>query len=359
MGNSAIKILFVLPYPFGVAASQRFRVEQLLPLLDGEKLDYTIASFWDNKTWRILYKPNHVLQKGWGLLKGFTRRLLLLARLSKYDYIFIHREATPIGPPWLEWLASKVFKKKMIFDMDDALWLPNTTNANAVAAKFKQHDKVNQIMKWSYRVSCGNRYLLQYALKFNSNVVLLPTVVDTSTYYNQLKQQQTDRVVIGWTGSHSTLPFLKMIAPVLLRLEKEYDFDFIVIADKKPDINLNSLIFIPWNKQTEIQDLLKLNIGIMPLPNTEWAKGKCAFKAIQYMALGIPAVVSAVGANIDAVPNGMAGYVCSSEEDWYMRLKELLQNVQVRATMGVAGREWVEQQYAVTAHKDTFLKLFT
>ncbi len=150
-----------------------------------------------------------------------------------------------------------------------------------------------------------------------------------------------------------------MIAPVLLRLEKEYDFDFIVIADKKPDINLNSLIFIPWNKQTEIQDLLKLNIGIMPLPNTEWAKGKCAFKAIQYMALGIPAVVSAVGANIDAVPNGMAGYVCSSEEDWYMRLKELLQNVQVRSTIGVAGREWVEQQYAVTAHKDTFLKLFT
>lgn len=354
-----MKVLFIVPYPFGVAASQRFRVEQFLPLLGEEKVDYRMASFWDNRTWRILYKTGYVFQKVWGLLKGFIRRLLLLTQLPKYDYIFIHREATPVGPPWFEWLAGKVFKKKVIFDMDDALWLPNTTNSNAIAAKFKQHHKVNRIMTWSYRVSCGNSYLLQYAQKFNADAVLLPTVVDTTTYYRQLKQQQTDRVVIGWTGSHSTLPFLKITEPVLQRLEKEFDFDFIVVADKEPDLQLKSLVFIPWQKQTEMQDLLKLNIGIMPLPTTEWAKGKCAFKAIQYMALGIPAVVSAVGANIAAVPDGVAGYVCHSEEAWYMHLKDLLQNVQLRSVMGAAGREWVEQQYAVTAHKGTFLKLFT
>lgn len=354
-----MKVLFIVPYPAGVAASQRFRVEQFLPLLDEEGINYNLASFWDNKTWPILYRHGYTWQKSLGMLKGLVNRIFLLADLPEFDYIFIHREAIPVGPPWFEWLASKLLGKKVIFDIDDALWLPNTTDSNALAAKFKQHHKVKQIIEWSYKVSCGNKFLMQYAGRFNNKTVLLPTTVDTTGYYDQVKQQQTEKVVVGWTGSHSTLSYLKTIEPVLQRLEYEFAFDFIVIADKKPDLMLKSLKFILWYKENEIEDLLKLNIGIMPLPATEWAEGKCAFKAIQYMALGIPTVVSAVGANIDAVPNGKTGYVCASEEEWYLRLKELLQDADLRAAMGQKGRDWVEQQYSVAAHKATFLKLFT
>lgn len=354
-----MKVLFIVPYPAGVAASQRFRVEQFLPSLDQHKVTYKIVPFWDMNTWKILYKPGHTLRKIRGLLMGFVNRILLLIDLPKYDYIFIHREATPVGPPWFEWLTTRIFRKKAIFDLDDALWLPNTTDHNNLAAAFKQHHKVKRIIKWSYKVSCGNSFLANYARQFNSDVVLLPTTVDTENYFNQVKQQQTERPVIGWTGSHSTLPFLKLIEPVLLRLEEAFEFDFIVIADKKPVLQLKSLVFIPWQRHSEIQDLLKINIGVMPLPSTEWARGKCAFKAIQYMALGIPAVVSAVGANPDAVPEGVAGYICPSDEEWYLPLKELLHNAERRSELGSNGRKWVEQRYSVTAHKDTFLKLFT
>lgn len=355
----SMKVLFIVPYPTGKAASQRFRVEQLLPLLQEQGMHYQVAPFWGSKAWEILYKQGYWIQKLFWLFAGFFKRLLNLLQLPFYNYIFIHREATPIGPPWFEWMAAKIFKKRIIFDFDDAIWLSDTSAVNNKADKYKWHSKTRSICRWSYKVSCGNAFLQSFAYSYNKGAVYLPTVIDTKHYHNQLKQQQTERVSLGWTGSHSTLPYLKLIEPVLQRLELKYDFDFIVIADKEPDLQLKSLLFLPWNQQTEIEDLLQFNIGVMPLPDTTWAKGKCAFKALQYMALGIPAVVSAVGANRQAVPSGLAGYTCLTEQEWYERLEELLQKADLRAAMGRAGRLHVQQHYSVQAHKQTFLTLFT
>ncbi|MBC5775455.1 glycosyltransferase family 4 protein [Pontibacter sp. KCTC 32443] len=354
-----MKVLFVVPYPVGKAASQRYRVEQWLPVLQEQRINYKVAPFWDAGTWDILYRQGHTLKKITGLAKGMFRRLLLLTKLPAYDYIFTHREATPVGPPWFEWLAAKAFRKKIIFDFDDAIWLPNTTDDNSAAAKYKWHHKTKLLISWSYKVSCGNDYLKDYALKYNAAAVYLPTVLDTVTKYNKLKDQQTERVTIGWIGSHSTLPYLKLIEPVLQELEQKYTFEFIVIADRKPDLNLKFLRFIPWNNESEIEDLLQLHIGVMPLPDTEWAKGKCAFKALQYMALGIPVVASAVGANTTAIPDSITGYTCSTEQEWYEKLEQLLQNAVVRAKLGKAGRKWMQQQYSVQAHTNNFLELFT
>mgnify|MGYP005752115117 CR=1 FL=1 len=353
-----MKVLFVVPYSEGQAASQRFRVEQLLPLLKEKGIKYKIAPFWSGSTWSILYRQGHFLQKTLGLMQGFWRRGLLLFQLPFYTYVFIHREATPVGAPWFEGMAAKVFRKKIIFDFDDAIWLPNTTAGNSIAARYKQHGKIAPICRWSHKVSCGNRYLLQFALKHNTNAVLLPTVIDTAHYHNQLKAQHTKQVTIGWTGSHSTLPFLKQLEPVLQQLEQQYNFRVLVIADQAPEISIRSLVYKPWRKETEIEDLLQFNIGVMPLPDTEWAKGKCAFKALQYMALGIPAVVSSVGANTEAVPDGVAGYTCSSQQEWYNRLEQLLLDAGLRSEMGAAGREWVQERYSVQAHQEAFLSLF-
>jgi glycosyltransferase involved in cell wall biosynthesis len=354
-----MNVLFVVPYPVGKAASQRYRVEQWLPVLQEQSINYKLAPFWDNASWAILYKQGYTFQKLFGLAKGMLKRIFLLATLPAYDYIFIHREATPVGPPWFEWLAAKVFRKKLIFDFDDAIWMPNTSDDNSIAAIYKWHRKTGQILKWSYKVSAGNHYLQEYALKYNNASIYLPTVLDTVQKYNQLKNQQADKVTIGWIGSHSTLPYLKLIEPVLQQLEQKYSFDFIVIADRKPDLNLRSLKFIPWSDDTEVDSLLLINIGMMPLPDTEWAKGKCAFKALQYMALGIPAVVSEVGANVVAVPDGVVGYTCRTEEDWYQKLELLLQNTDLRTRQGIAGRNHELQHYSMQAHKATFLSLFT
>ena len=354
-----MKVLFVVPYPVGKAASQRYRVEQWLPVLQEQTINYNFSPFWDEVTWAILYKPGYSLRKAVSLIKGMFRRLFLLTKLSAYDYIFIHREATPVGPPWFEWIAAKVFRKKIIFDFDDAIWLPNTTEDNSVASNYKWHGKTADLCRWSYKVSAGNHYLQEYALTYNSKAVYLPTVLNTTIDYNQVKDQQTERITIGWIGSHSTLPYLKLIEPVLQRLEQNYSFGFIVVADRKPDINLKSLKFIVWSEATEIDSLLQFNIGVMPLPDTEWSKGKCAFKALQYMALGSPALVSKIGANITAVPDGMVGYTCTTEQDWYEKLELLLQNPGLRIQLGEAGRDWVKQNYSIQAHQTTFLDLFT
>ncbi|NEM98263.1 glycosyltransferase family 4 protein [Pontibacter burrus] len=354
-----MKVLFIVPYPEGKAASQRYRVEQWLPVLKEQQINYRLVPFWDDATYSILYKSGNTVLKLAGLAKSLLNRVKLLFELRNYNYVFIHREATPVGPPWFEWLAAKLFLPKIIFDFDDAIWLANTTESNSIVANYKWHSKTTQIIKWSYKVSCGNHYLQQYALKHNTASFYVPTIVDTNYKYQPLKDQRTPTITIGWIGSHSTLPYLKLIEPVLQQLEQNYSFEFIVIADQKPDIQLKSLRFIPWSEDTEVDSLLQVNIGVMPLPDTEWAKGKCAFKAIQYMALGIPAVVSAVGANTLVVPNEIAGFTCSGNQKWYERLEQLLQDAQLRAKLGRAGKLWVEQNYSIDAKKEAFLKLFT
>src|SRR5690606_37637078 len=139
---------------------------------------------------------------------GFFRRKILLFKACKYDYIFIHREVAPLGPPIFEWFLAKMLQKRIIYDFDDAIWLTNTSENNKLAAGLKWHQKVDAISKWAYKVSCGNTFLCDYARQFNNNVVLNPTTIDTENMHNPalLQKQVNSVLVIGWTGTHSTLP---------------------------------------------------------------------------------------------------------------------------------------------------------
>jgi glycosyltransferase involved in cell wall biosynthesis len=354
-----LKVLFIFPYPHGTAASQRFRFEQYLSILTQEGVSYTLAPFMDIQTWTILYKKGYTLQKLTGILKGYFRRINLLFQLSAYDFVFIHREASPIGPPVFEWLMAKVWRKKIVFDFDDAIWLPNTSVNNKVAARLKWHHKTASICRCAFKVSAGNAYLADYARKFTAHVVINPTTIDTVYMHKQLKKQDSYPFVIGWTGTHSTIQYLEEIIPVLQELEREHRFIFLVISDKAPTFKLDSLQYLPWNKETEIDDLLRMHIGIMPLTEDEWAKGKCGFKALQYMALGIPALVSPVGVNTDIVDHQINGYICSSAQDWKCHMGTLIQDNGLRKQMGIAARRKVEQHYSVQANCRNFLDFFT
>jgi glycosyltransferase involved in cell wall biosynthesis len=352
-------ILFLVPYPQGQAPSQRFRFEQYLTFLQNKGITYDFSSFLDTKTWHLLYKPGYTFQKSFGILKGFLRRIRLIFLLFRYDYVFIHREATPIGPPVIEWLIGKVFRKKIIYDFDDAIWLPNTSASNRIAAQLKWHQKVKNICRWSYKVSCGNQYLCDFAQQFNTHVTLNPTTIDTTGQHNRLKNQQTEKFVIGWTGTHSTLPYLKPLFPVLEKLYRSHDFLLQVIANAPPDEQVKFIQFIPWQKDTEIDDLLAFNVGLMPLTDDLWAKGKCGFKALQYMALGIPALVSPVGVNSEIVEDGVNGFICTNEKDWYNALEKLITDTELREKMGIAGRKTVEEKYSVISNTNNFLQLFS
>jgi glycosyltransferase involved in cell wall biosynthesis len=351
------KILFVYPYPAGVAPSQRFRFEQYIDDLPPDEFAIDKAAFMDAKTWAILYKPGNYFWKVWGILWGFIKRWALMFTLGKYHFVFIHREAAPVGYPLFEWIIAKVWRKKIIYDFDDAIWLPNTSAQNALVAKIKFHQKTALICRWAYKVSVGNEYLGDYARQFNVNVVYNPTTIDTLHLHNRTKDQAQGKLVIGWTGSHSTLPYLKMIEPIIRDLENRYEFEFWVIANQAPALDLQSLVYVPWNKASEIDDLLKLNIGVMPLTDDQWAKGKCGFKALQYMALGIPPLVSPVGVNTHIVQEGVNGFVCDTPNDWQTALEKLLQSHELRTQLGQAARQTIEQRYSVVSNQNNF-KLF-
>ncbi|MGI4873444.1 MAG: glycosyltransferase family 4 protein [Janthinobacterium lividum] len=358
-----MRILFVIPYPPGRAPSQRFRFEQYLDLLSAHGHQYQLAPFLDEATWRILYQPGQTGRKVLGIVAGFGRRLATLLAATAYDYVFIHREAAPLGPPVLEWLLAKVLRKRIIYDFDDAIWLPNTSEANRMAASLKWHHKVDSICRWAYKNSCGNTYLAAYAHQFNPRVVVNPTTIDTVHLHNQVRDQLAPgSLVIGWTGTHSTLKYLLPLMPVLAQLEAEgLAFELRVISNQPPEFDqlLRSLRYVPWQKATEIPDLLTFHVGLMPLEDDQWAKGKCAFKALQYMALGIPALVSPVGMNTEVVTDGYNGYICREPAEWHQRLRQLLTDAPHRQQLGQAARATIEQRYSVVANTPNFLRLFS
>jgi len=359
----SLRILFLTPYPPGRAPSQRFRFEQYLGALEAHGHYYSLAPFLSEETWRILYQPGQATRKALGILSGFGRRIKHLFQAPGYDFVFIHREAAPLGPPVFEWLLTKVLRKRLIYDFDDAIWLANTSEANKVVAGFKWHHKVDSICRWAYKNSCGNSYLAAYARQFNLHTIVNPTTIDTRHLHNKVRDQSTSGpLVIGWTGTHSTLKYLLPIVPVLAQLEAEgLDFEFHVISNQPPEFAqpLRSLRFVPWQKSTEIADLLMFNIGLMPLEDDKWAQGKCAFKALQYMALGIPALVSPVGMNTEVVQDNENGYICREPADWHLRLRQLLTDAQHRQLLGRAARQTIEQRYSVVANTPNFLQLFS
>jgi glycosyltransferase involved in cell wall biosynthesis len=354
------KIIFLVPYPLSNAPSQRFRVELFLPVLQQVGLKFSIHPFLDKRTWKGLYQNGGFLLKLFGILKGFVKRwTLLFVKIPYSDYVFIHREAAPLGPPIFEWIIAKLYRKKIIYDFDDAIWIPNTSSANYFSRWFKAPWKVKYICRWSYKIVVGNDYLSEYASQFNRNVIKIPTCVDAEKFQNKNKENKRQRLNIGWTGSHSTLKYLDEIVPLIRELQKYLDFNFIVIADQAPSFTLKNLEFVPWKASTEGEDLSRLDIGIMPLVADAWSEGKCGFKLIQYFACNIPAIASPVGVNKTIIDEGVNGFLCSSAEEWRTCLQKLLADESLRESMGTAGRRKVEKFFSIVSQSQNFILLFS
>lgn len=353
------RLVILTPYPKGEGPSQRFRFEQYLSLLEKDGFTIVHHSFLSEKTWKILYSNGLIFQKVMGVFKSFLTRFKVVFSLKKTDVIFIHREASHLGPPIFEWIIAKVLRKKYIFDFDDAIWLPNSSAANAKFESLKMLWKTKYLIKWAHKVSAGNEYLAEYARQFNPNVFIIPTTIDLVNHHNLITDYEHKPVVIGWTGTLTTMQYIEGIIPVLKDLEKSFEFKFRVISNKEPDFELKSLEYVEWNKSTEIKDLAAIQIGIMPLKDDVWAKGKCGFKALQYMALGIPSVISPVGVNNQIIEDKENGYLVSDLVEWKECLSRLLEDESLRMKIGKAGRETIKNQYSVTANYPLYLELLS
>ncbi len=352
------RLLFLSVYPKGGSPGQRFRYELFFDDLQKAGCQIETNAFFSARVNAILYQQGKLFKKAFGVLGGLFSCVLMLNKARKADVVFVFREISPIGPAVFEWIIAKVLKKKIIYDFDDAIYLLNYSKENAFFNFLKNPSKVSLICKWAYKISCGNEFLANYARKYNQNVLVLPTVVDTEKEHNIKSDQTKEKLIIGWTGSRTTLRYLKIIEPVLQKLEEHYAFDFHVISDKPAELKLKSLKNIKFNKATEVQDLSKLHIGLMPLKNNQWTEGKCGFKAIQYSALGIAAVVSPYGVNTKIVLDQKTGFLAESQDQWFKAIEKLIKDQALRKQMGEQGIAHVARYYSKKSIQTKFFSLF-
>ena len=358
MENKKKEILFIAQYPENVSPAQRFRFELYKELLYNNGFRVTTQSFLKREEYDIIHEPGFFFFKALAVIKGYIRRATLLFHIKKYSFIFLQRESAPLGPPVFEWLYIKVFKKKLIYDFDDAIWVAQISEHNSFALAFKNVNKVKKICTWAYKISCGNEYLCNYARKYNQNVVYNPTCVDTEKRHNIISNHDVARVTIGWTGSFSTLKYIDPVIPVLKKLQEKYDFDVKIICNQKPSFDIKNLHYVEWTEENEVPELATCQIGLMPLTNDEWSEGKCGFKLIQYLSLAIPAVSSPVGVNKKIIEDGVNGYLCNTEEDWYTAIEKMILDKVLRKEMGGAGRKKIIKEYSLLSNKDNFISIF-
>jgi glycosyltransferase involved in cell wall biosynthesis len=352
-------IYFLAPYPFNSAPSQRFRFEQYFEFLKNQGFEVKLFPFLDDKTWKTLYSEGKEAQKIWGVFRSFLKRFILLFSLHKADYVFIHREASHLGPPIFEWIIAKVLRKKYIYDFDDAIWIPNYSESNARFHRLKAYWKVKYCMKWAGKVSAGNIFLADYANQFNQNVYIIPTTIDTQNYHVGNSEYYPERIIIGWTGTHTTMRYLDELVPVFEELNKQFNYTIRIISNEKPSFNLPNLEFLKWKKETEIEDLRQFSIGIMPLVKDQWSEGKCGFKGLQYMSLGIPTIMSPVGVNTEIINHGENGIIASSSVDWKNAIEMLIINADLRKKLGLSGKNTIQERYSVHSQSKAYNQLFS
>ncbi len=282
-----------------------------------------------------------------------------LKRSNQFDIIFIFREALMTRSTYFEKAFSKS-RAKLIYDFDDAIWMNDTSNANRMFRWMKNPSKISKSISYCNLIFAGNKYLSEYALQYNPNVVVIPTTIDTGEYVRVRTIRNLNRIVIGWSGSITTIKHFELAIPFLTEIKKKYG-DLIqikVIGDSNYRNKELGIVGIGWNKTDEVTELSEIDIGIMPLPDDPWARGKCGLKGLQYMALEIPTIMSPVGVNNEIIRDGENGFLASKMEDWIDKLSRLIDSEELRNEMGKMARQTVEAEFSVNSIKEHYLHWF-
>lgn len=345
------RMLALSPVP-REGAGCRFRISQYVPALEAHGFEVTIAPFFDAEFFDVVYKPGRYAAKAAGFLRRTLSRVLTLATSGAYDLFFIYREAFPFGPPVIEMLLRAMRGRPMVYDFDDAIFLRNTSEANRFTASLKYPGKVPAILSRSDLVIAGNSFLADYARRFNPAVTVIPTCIDTDVFRPRTMQRPTTALpVVGWIGTPTTTPYLKTIASSLAAVAANHPYVFRVSGAGGPfSIDGVTTRTETWTLDREVELFATCDVGVYPLTDDEWALGKCGFKAIQFMACGVPVVASPIGVNAEIIEDGVNGFLAGTEHEWTEKIGRLLGDAELRARLGAAGRRTIESRYSLAAN---------
>jgi glycosyltransferase involved in cell wall biosynthesis len=277
------------------------------------------------------------------VFSDYLMRAVSLLNARKFDLIWIEKELFPNLPAWFEHVLSALGTRYVV-DYDDAIF--HNYDRNKHLTKWLLADKIDKVMRSSVLVVCGNDYLAERARSAGARrVEIVPTVIDLARY--TVAEPKLDcGLVIGWVGSPSTVKYLDVVAPSLKTLAAELPLQLRVIGAQFswPGLDVDCR---PWSEESEVSEIQDFDIGIMPLIDSPWERGKCGYKLIQYMACGKPVIASPVGVNQDIVLNGVNGYLATTVDDWLYAFRTLFSNKQNQLVMGAQGRRSVEEKYCL------------
>lgn len=333
-----IKVLGLALYG-PLAASTRYRLGQYVPGLASQGIDLKICHLLDDNYLRRRFSGG--APSVTAMLRMGLNRFADLWHLQEYDLAMLHCELFPLMSGWLE---SALIRQPYIYDFDDAFYLKYRSSRFSMTSPVLA-SKFDTVIAGAASVTAGNHALDEYAKRYNNNTNYLPTVVDTARYFPQ-RVSRSDIFTVGWIGSPSTSPYLTELIEPLSAIGQEGAVRLIVIGGKAPVIPNVEVVEIDWKEHTEVGLINSFDVGVMPLPDDDWARGKCAFKLIQYMACAVPVVASPVGANIDVV-NVECGFLAATSQEWADALRILRDQPEKRTEMGQAGREQVVQHYSL------------
>lgn len=355
------RILYIVQHRFNRSGGQRFRCEQYIPFLVEAGFECTYSPILINEIEDTdFYTPGNYFAKFRLFLKGIRRRLNDVRRAKDFDIIFIYREAFMTGTVIFETLL-KSSGRKIVYDFDDAVWKFDVSNGNKSLGWLKRPEKTNEIIALADLVLVGSSHLALHADQFNKNVEVIPSTLDLDKYKIGLNTKATEiPLVIGWCGSVTTIKHFEIIIPVFEKLKRKYNtkVEFKVYGLSGYTYAPLNIKSVEFNPETEVSEISTYDIGVMPLPVNDWTQGKCGMKGLQYMSLGIPAVLEAVGANKEIIKDGVNGFLAASEKEWVIKLSELIESPELRKRLGAEGRRTIEAEYSSTAIKKRYVALF-
>jgi glycosyltransferase involved in cell wall biosynthesis len=361
-----MKVLALCSYPTEAAAT-RYRLDQFRKPLSERGINLAVHPLLNSQLFESLYRHEALPRTAFGLIKSALLRVRDLVSATGADVVMVQREAMMFGPPMIEWLITTVLRRPMVLDLDDATYVSYTSPTYGIIGKsLKWFSKTDDLIRWATIVICGNRSIADYVSSKGARACLIPTVVDTDVFRPASRSVNGDGPVphssgppvLGWIGTHSTFPYLKSIFPALTELAKEHDFKLKIVGARVAEIAISGIEVenLPWSLTREVQDFQSLDVGLYPidinLHDSKWAAGKSGFKAIQYMAVGVPYVATPIGASAEIGEVGVTHFFASTQEQWRDALMELIMNGDKRKEMGAAARRHVVEHFGLKTQVD-------